>query len=327
MDAYNFFTGSSTLFGLNTAESADLTDVELEGAEVGSVIFKDKLFYLVTENGLELLGEDTTEYAEYIEVNEVEATTTPTVSTAATPATATLSYATSDNINSTNYFNLSYSDFVRTMQPIDSNDTTATDSTNSNSSKSTKGVVPVGTVLCIGGIYYLVVDGGIELIGEGSVVDGGGNIIIAQPGSSPNITINNSIEVTEINNTQTYIYNEGDKIINNYEIGQLVHLDLSGYRGIDLNGQSFFINTESGQLEIEDSRDKFVGYSDRDNNIVAYSYVASHKGLIDGRRKSGMLEVIMKNVAKADAVEILIGADNADNAIIAVKPLALAMRI
>ena len=113
MDADNFLQAAVLFFGLNTVESADLTDVELEGAEVGSVIFKDKLFYLVTENGLELLGEDTTEYAEYIEVNEVEATTTPNVSTA---ATATLSYPTAASINSTNYFNLSYSDFVRTMQ-------------------------------------------------------------------------------------------------------------------------------------------------------------------------------------------------------------------
>ncbi|MBQ9486391.1 MAG: hypothetical protein IJU91_01125 [Selenomonadaceae bacterium] len=85
MDADNFFTGSMTIFGANTAESADLTDAELEGADVGSIIFKDNLFYLVTENGLELLGEDTAEYAETIKVDEAETATTPTVKPADIP--------------------------------------------------------------------------------------------------------------------------------------------------------------------------------------------------------------------------------------------------
>lgn len=73
----------------------------------------------------------------------------------------------------------------------------------------------------------------------------------------------------------------------------------SDYQGIDLNGNSFFVNSSSGRLEIQNSRDKFIGYSGGDENVVAYSYVASGSGTVDGRGKS--------------QAEIMIGGDNSNN--------------
>ena len=115
-----------------------------------------------------------------------------------------------------------------------------------------------------------------------------------------NTTINNTTIINNINNT--YIYDGGNKVINNYQQGEVVQLT-SDYAGIDLNGNSFYVNSSSGKLEIQNSRDKFIGYSGSDNNVVAYSYLASGGGQIDGRGKN--------------QAEIIIGADNADNQIYA----------
>ncbi len=114
-----------------------------------------------------------------------------------------------------------------------------------------------------------------------------------------NTTVDNS--VTIIKEGDTYTYNGGDKIIDNYQQGEVVKL-ASDYQGIDLKENSFFVKSSSGQLEIQNSRDKFIGYS-AENEVVAYSYVASGGGNVDGRDK---------NVA-----EIFIGGDNANNQIYA----------
>ena len=99
-----------------------------------------------------------------------------------------------------------------------------------------------------------------------------------------------------------YIYNGGNKVINNYQQGEVVQLD-SDYQGIDLQGNSFFVKSSSGQVEIQNSRDKFVGYGAGNSDVVAYSYVASGGGEVNGRDKG--------------AAEIMIGADNANNQIFA----------
>lgn len=99
-----------------------------------------------------------------------------------------------------------------------------------------------------------------------------------------------------------YVYNGGNKVINNYQQGEVVRLD-SDYQGIDLKGNSFYVNSSSGQLEIQNSRDKFIGYGAGNENVSAYSYVASGGGQVDGRNKG--------------AAEIMIGGDNSDNQIFA----------
>ena len=116
-------------------------------------------------------------------------------------------------------------------------------------------------------------------------------------------TVDNSVVI--IKEGDTYTYNGGDKVITNYQQGEKVML-ASDYQGIGLNGNSFFVNSSSGSLEIQDSRDKFVEYTVDDGGegeTVAYSYVAGTEGTIDGSDKA--------------EAEILIGADNADNEIIA----------
>lgn len=341
-DSDNILSDSIARLEATTAESADLTEADLEGASVGSVIVKDNAYYMVTENGAELLGEDTSESDEPLyllteddleEVSVTSSSNEPTaydkthlvsifnnVGAGGLVSNSYMSgFSTSDNgivsgmnvagsvatnqYASTYYnggYNTSYSGTPTSISNTPSyttNQSTNQSKSTTASKKTTQGIVSVGTVLSIGGIFYLVIDGGIKCLGKGDPVPSG------EDGPPIVINIYNEIQVTEINNTQTYVYNKVDKIIKNYEVGQLVKLDLSKYNGIDLNGQSFFINTESGKLEIKDSRDKFIGYTNSDDNIVAYSYLASGGGTIDGRDKS--------------QAEIMIGGDNADNNIIA----------
>ncbi|MBQ7628881.1 MAG: hypothetical protein IJS81_01505 [Selenomonadaceae bacterium] len=99
-----------------------------------------------------------------------------------------------------------------------------------------------------------------------------------------------------------YVYNGGNKVINNYQQGEVVRLD-SDYAGIDLNGNSFFVRSSSGAVEIQNSRDKFIGYGAGSDEVAVYSYVAGGGGAIDGRDKS--------------QVEMMIGAENSDNQIYA----------
>ncbi len=156
---------------------------------------------------------------------------------------------------------------------------TSSGGSTNNSSSTAKGVIPVGTVLSIGGKIYIVIEGGLQLVGEGDEIP-------KSSSSGGNTTINiTNINVININNTtNTYTYYGGDRIINNYNYGAVVKL-LSDYQGIGLNGYSFYVNSSSSQLEIKDSRDKLIGYSGDDGKIVVYSYVASSGGIIDGRKK------------------------------------------
>ncbi len=112
--------------------------------------------------------------------------------------------------------------------------------------------------------------------------------------------VGNTVIINKEGNT--YTYNEGDKVINNYQEGEVVRLD--DYQGLDdISGNNFYIKSSSGRLEIQNMRDKFIGYSAGDDNVIAYSYVASGGGNVDGRGK--------------DQAEILIGADNQNNQIFA----------
>ena len=99
-----------------------------------------------------------------------------------------------------------------------------------------------------------------------------------------------------------YTYSGGNEVISNYLQGTQINL-ATDYQGIGLEGNSFFIKSSSGQLEIQNARDKVISYGDAAGNLVAYSYIASGGGVIDGRNISQF--------------EIIIGGDNSDNQIYA----------
>ena len=129
---------------------------------------------------------------------------------------------------------------------------------------------------------------------------GSGNVnIITGDG---NIVENNNTTNYTSNYTVNFTYSGGYKKISNYKEGDIIELK-SDYTGIGLEGNSCYVNSSSGSLEIQNSRDKFIAYSAGSTQISAYSYVASSGGVIDGRDKN--------------QAEIMIGGDNADNQIFA----------
>ena len=99
-----------------------------------------------------------------------------------------------------------------------------------------------------------------------------------------------------------YVYNGGNKVINNYQQGEVVRLD-SDFQGVGVSGNSFLVNSSTGSLEIQESRDKFISYAYGNSDVIATSYLASGGGEIDGRNQN--------------VWEVMSGADNADNQIYA----------
>ncbi|MBQ6976513.1 MAG: hypothetical protein IJQ16_08190 [Selenomonadaceae bacterium] len=166
------------------------------------------------------------------------------------------------------------------------NNSTSDSSTNNSSNNGGNGTTIINNY---GDTYNFNNNNGAVVIG--SNVEGG---------VTNNTNIDNSKNIVISGNTWTY--SGGDKVINNYQQGEVIRLD-SDYQGIDLNGNSFFVKSSSGSLEIQNSRDKFIGYSAGNDDVAVYSYVAGMSGAVDGRGKS--------------QVEMMIGAENSDNQIYA----------
>ena len=129
------------------------------------------------------------------------------------------------------------------------------------------------------------------------------NINTTNTANTTTTTTFNTTNTNIINNINNiYTYSGGNKTISSYAEGQVVKL--SDYQGLgDLKGTSFYIKSKNGTLEIQNARDKFIGYSATNTDVVAYSYLASGGGQIDGYGKS--------------QAKILIGGDNANNQIYA----------
>lgn len=166
-------------------------------------------------------------------------------------------------------------------------------------------------------VYNLSSSDTVNVVGASySTVTSDSNIILSVGDSSSTLfgAANKSLQINGTQNSSVdssnilqlennvYIYSGGNKTITAYNQGEVVRLD-SDYRGIDLNGNNFYVHSSSGRLEIQNARDKFIGYSAGNSNVIAYSYVAGVAGNIDGRSRS--------------QAEIFIGADNLNNAIYA----------
>ena len=108
---------------------------------------------------------------------------------------------------------------------------------------------------------------------------------------------------TETVSTPTsYTYNGGDMTISDYQSTAQINI-ASDYTGINFDDNNFYVNSSSGSLTIENARDKVISYGDANGNLIAYSYLASGGGNIDG---SGISQA-----------EIIIGGNDSGNQILA----------
>ena len=137
--------------------------------------------------------------------------------------------------------------------------------------------------------------------------DVGGNVTVLE-----SVKAGGDINIGDITNTtteylvkygDTWTYSGGNKSISNYSEGDKIALQ-SDYHGFEIKDSAFLVNSGDGALTIENARDKFIGYStSAETDVIAYSYVASNEGTIDGSDKGEF--------------EIMVGADDADNQILA----------
>ena len=200
---------------------------------------------------------------------------------------------------------------AETIAPVDTTD----------KEKST--ALKVGQIFEMDGKYYKVTADGYELVGTSvndtattkgdtvinvtnntnTTINNITNVTNNTTVNNINETVNNNVTVNNINETvnnvnvvnnnfsYTYVYNGGNRVINNYAEGELINL--GDFAGINLDANNFYVMSSSGALEVQNVRGKFVDYSYGGETPIAYSYLGNESGVIDGRSKGGRLGVMI----------------------------------
>ena len=99
-----------------------------------------------------------------------------------------------------------------------------------------------------------------------------------------------------------YTYDGGYSLISDFLHGDKVKM-ASDVLGLQVSDNDFVVNSSTGALTIENSRDKLIDFSDTYGNTGIYAYVAGNAGVVDGRAFVNF--------------EIIVGADNQSNNLIA----------
>ena len=99
-----------------------------------------------------------------------------------------------------------------------------------------------------------------------------------------------------------YTYSGGNSVIDNYSQGEQINI-AGDFTGIDVTEDGIQVKSSSGALDVENSRGKTVTYGDANGNVIASSYIAI-----------GNESVNKENDA---TYQVLVGADNANNQLIA----------
>ena len=122
------------------------------------------------------------------------------------------------------------------------------------------------------------------------------NIIVD---TTNNINVNNT--TTIIKYGDTYTYNGGNKIINNYNSGEILSFAAS-YTDWTTDNNDLVINAAEGAVRITDANNKLVEVADANGNVNAHVYKAdNYEGAINGRGYG--------------AYEVITGSDNVSNQI------------
>ena len=153
------------------------------------------------------------------------------------------------------------------------------------------------TIIINGTTYSQQVSGNNWIITAGS-----GSIILQDAASISPVILNPSSSSPVVKSGNVYTYNGGNGTIENYVVGEQINL-ASDFTGINLDENNFYVNSSSGTLAIQNARDKVISYGTSDGNLIAYSFMSSGGGVIDGR-----------NIPQ---YEIIIGANNSNNQIFA----------
>ena len=104
-------------------------------------------------------------------------------------------------------------------------------------------------------------------------------------GKQLNVDIEFTISQSDSNILQkindSYEYTGGNRVIPQYLPGTPIRL-ASDFVGLGVSGNSLVLKSSSGDLTVEDCRNKVIDFTDDADNIVAYTYLADREGVVDG---------------------------------------------
>ncbi len=138
-------------------------------------------------------------------------------------------------------------------------------------------------------------------------MSGNNGTIVINSSVGGDVTNNTNIDnsTTIIKEGNTYTYNGGNKIINNYNSGEILSFAAS-YTDWTTDNNDLVINAAEGSVRITDANNKLVEVADAEGNVVAHVYKAdNYEGAIDGRGYG--------------AYEVITGSDNVSNQIFAAE--------
>ena len=138
-------------------------------------------------------------------------------------------------------------------------------------------------------------------------MSGNNGTIVINSSVGGDVTNNTSIDnsTTIIKYGETYTYNGGNKIINNYNSGEILSFAAS-YTDWTTDNNDLVINAAEGSVRITDANNKLVEVADANGNVNAHVYKAdNYEGAIDGRGYG--------------AYEVITGSDNVSNQIYAAE--------
>ena len=191
-----------------------------------------------------------------------------------------------------------------TVPTYGGNDTPTTSGGGSNDTPKSSSNNGGGNIYIFGNVYVINDNNGTVLID--STVSGG---------VTNHTNVDNSTSYTYSGGYDTIGYNDTSSVTGNYtdyaetstvnsSYGKYEQVNLSTeVQGFAIKDDNFYVTSKTGALRIQDARGKNISYGDNKGNQIANSYLASGAGSIDKRSSS--------------KIEVLVGANNADNAIYA----------
>lgn len=131
---------------------------------------------------------------------------------------------------------------------------------------------------------------------------GGYSISLSEIRDSVSSLWNKAVSKVLNKDSSGYTYSGGWSRISDFLSGDKIKL-ASDVVGLEVSDNDFALNSSTGKLTIENSRDKIIDFSDSYGNTSVYAYVAGGAGVVDGHALLNF--------------EIIIGAENQSNNLIA----------
>ena len=114
--------------------------------------------------------------------------------------------------------------------------------------------------------------------------------------------LNTNVQFGNSTSPIVFDYSGGTTIVNDYKSSDKVNY-ATDFTGLNLNDTDLILNSSTGSVYLRNVRDQLINVADSAGDVVAYGYMASGAGAINGSNFSQL--------------EVIVGADNLTNKITA----------